>query len=342
MRPLTRLGLAVLIALLVLVAAYSAFWRIAAGRIADGLLAWRQAESARHIDASWRAMRVTGFPSAFRVVLDNTVLRERAWHPAPELRFRSFAASARPWNLRNWTLSAPDGMSAELAAAGARPALWLKAQSVTGLAFFARPGGGWLWFNLRGVAAEVAGPIPIQSAEAWVILPARPPKADTDTNFGLALDLKQVGVARPPVGFAAAIDRLAFALTLRGPVPDGPLVPAVAAWRDAGGTIDVDNFRLDWSGVGVIANGTLALDQNLQPTAAFSGGIEGFGVVLNAMVAADQLTPEQAALAQIALTSLAKPGPDGRPQIMAPFTIQSGKMFLGPARLGRAPRIVWQ
>jgi hypothetical protein len=54
------------------------------------------------------------------------------------------------------------------------------------------------------------------------------------------------------------------------------------------------------------------------------------------------MTPEQAALVQIALTALARPGPDGKPQITAPFTIQNGKMYLGPARLGTAPRIVWE
>jgi len=64
--------------------------------------------------------------------------------------------------------------------------------------------------------------------------------------------------------------------------------------------------------------------------------------VLNAFVAADWLTEEQAALVQIALNTLARPGPDGKPQITAPFTIQNGKMYLGPARLGSAPRIVWE
>jgi hypothetical protein len=54
------------------------------------------------------------------------------------------------------------------------------------------------------------------------------------------------------------------------------------------------------------------------------------------------MSPEQAELVQIALTAFAKPGPDGKPQISAPFTIQNGKMYLGPARLGPAPRIVWK
>ncbi len=74
----------------------------------------------------------------------------------------------------------------------------------------------------------------------------------------------------------------------------------------------------------------------------FFAGIEGFGEILRALVEADRMSAEQAALAQIALTSLAKAGADGQPQINTSFTLQDGKMYLGPARLGEAPRIVWK
>jgi hypothetical protein len=53
------------------------------------------------------------------------------------------------------------------------------------------------------------------------------------------------------------------------------------------------------------------------------------------------MTPEQASIVKIALTSLAKAGPDGKPQLTVPFTIQNGKMYLGPARLGSVPQINW-
>ncbi len=49
-----------------------------------------------------------------------------------------------------------------------------------------------------------------------------------------------------------------------------------------------------------------------------------------------------ARLARLALGMLAKPGPDGRPEIATSFTIQNGEMFLGPAKLGKVPRIDWK
>jgi len=342
MRRSTRFGLIVVVGLLVLVGAYTTYWWMVGERIKQGIVAWQQSESSRKIDASWRNLRVTGFPLKFRVEIDDAVLRGRAWSPPPELHFARLSGAARPWNFNNWRLSAPQGLSGDLAASGSRPLFKLVAPRAKGTASLTREGGGWLWLNLENIAAELPGATPIKSADVWIILPAAAPKTDREASFGLALDVRQIQVQSPPANFSNTIDRGALGLTVKGAVPDGPLVRSIAAWRDAGGTIEVDNLRLEWGDLGVTANGTVALDRELQPIAAFSADIEGFATIINALVSVDGLTPEQGSLIQIALSMLAKPGPDGRPRIAVPFTIQNSKMYLGPARLGPAPRIVWE
>jgi hypothetical protein len=342
MRRATRVGLVAVVGLLVLFGAYAAYWWVVAGQIRDGVAAWRQSEQSRKVDAAWRGLRVTGFPFAFHVEIKGASLRDRAWNPAPELRLARLTGTARPWDFADWRLSAPDGLSAELPSAGARPALKLTAKAAEGTASAGPRGVSRLWLGLHEIAGEAAGVVRAKSAEAWVALPEKPATRDTDPALGAAVVMQQVAIPEAPADFGKTIDELALGFTVRGVVPDGPLAQAAAAWRDAGGTIEIDNLRLQWGGLGVSANGTLALDRQLQPIAALSGGIEGFGVILNALVAADQMTPEQASLVEIALTTLARPGPDGKPQITAPFTIQNGKMYLGPAGLGAAPHIVWE
>ncbi|MBV8494929.1 MAG: DUF2125 domain-containing protein, partial [Alphaproteobacteria bacterium] len=86
----------------------------------------------------------------------------------------------------------------------------------------------------------------------------------------------------------------------------------------------------------------LALDINLQPIGGFSGSVEGYEELMNALVAAGKMKPSDAQLARIGLAMLAKAGPDGRPAITTSFTIQNGEMFLGPAKLGPAPKISWE
>jgi hypothetical protein len=88
--------------------------------------------------------------------------------------------------------------------------------------------------------------------------------------------------------------------------------------------------------------GTLALDRDLQPVGGFSGAVEGYDGILTALVKSGHMRAEQAGLARLALTLLARAGPDGRPEIATSFTIENGEMYLGPARLGPAPRFVWK
>jgi hypothetical protein len=61
-----------------------------------------------------------------------------------------------------------------------------------------------------------------------------------------------------------------------------------------------------------------------------------------ALVQNGQMRPADAGLARIALTMLAKTGPDGEPEIRTVLSMENGQMFLGPAKLGKAPRLTWE
>ncbi len=145
-----------------------------------------------------------------------------------------------------------------------------------------------------------------------------------------------------PAPFKNPVEEISFGVTVMGRIPTAPLRQAAAAWRDSGGTVELDHVALNWGSLRVTGSGTLALDPDLQPIGGFSGAVEGYDELFRAFVAGGRMRPGDARLAQLALGMLSKPGPDGRPEIATSFTIQNGEMFLGPARLGAAPRIVWE
>ena len=342
MRRPTRLGLAVVAVLLVLLGAYTAYWLIVARRITDGVAAWAQTERAEKIDASWERIGVAGFPFACRVELENAMLRDGRLTPSPELRVPAVSASARPWDFASWRLVAPGGLSAALAGGGERPPLNLATHTASGVLTADAEGGISLWLNLQDVGAKAGEAVPISSADAWVIVPAKPPRSHTEPALGVALDLRQVQLPGMTSVLNDTIDELAFGVTVKGAVPTGKLAQAVSEWRDAGGTVELDNLRLNWGGVGATASGTIALDRELQPIGGFSGAIEGYDQILIGLVQSGRMRAADAGLARLALAMLAKAGPDGKPEIKTAFTIQNGQMFLGPAKLGRAPRLAWE
>jgi len=342
MRRPMRLSLAALALLLVVLGAYTAYWLIVVQKIKNGFAAWAQAERAEKVDVSWQAIDVTGLPFACRIVLDAVVLRDGRVTPAPELRIPVVAGETRPWDFARWRLVAPEGLSAALAGARERPAVRLSAQTAAGVLTTDPQAAAILWLRLQDVSAEAGEAVAVSSADAWVILPAKPPRVRTDPAIGIALDLRQLKLADVAPVLGETIDELAFGVNVKGALPGGKLVQAVSAWRDAGGTIELDNLHVKWGGLGATATGTIALDRELQPIGGFSGAIQGYGQILTALVQSGRMRAGEAGLARLALAMLAKAGPDGKPEIATAFTIQNGQMFLGPAKLGKAPSIAWE
>ena len=335
-----RVGIIILIAmLLLLLGGYTAAWFIIAGRVEASAAEATETLRAQNLDLSWQNLRVAGFPFSFRVELSQARLRATAVNPPVELRAPLLSAGTHPWGFRVWQLAAPEGLT--VAAAGIEPATSLEAQAMSGSLYAQSDGSAQLWFGLTQPVAAFGLKASARYADLWLNLPPHVPQSHIEPagTVGIVAYALELPLVPPPLH--NPVDQFGFSGTLMGSFPPGPAQQAAQAWRDQGGTVELENFALRWGSLAVDGSGTLALDSQLQPTGAFSGSVEGFNDLMNALVAGGQLRGSDARLAQIALSMLAKPGADGRPQISTSFTIQNGQMFLGPAKLGPAPRILW-
>jgi hypothetical protein len=338
----TRFGLVILTALLVAGGGYTAYWFLVARRIEAGIVDWALSQRADKIDFSWQKMRVSGYPAMFRVDLGSAALRDGAITPSPELHIPALSGTAHPWDFADWRLAAPEGFTADFAAAGRGAPAKLIAQTADGVVSI-QPEGGWtLWLTVRDTTVEAGDPVIVGSARAMLTAPSRPSRGQADPVMTLAVEASQIKLSAAIAPLGDTIDELDFTATEKGAIPSGKLADAVAAWRDAGGKIELDNLRLRWGALDATATGTIALDQELQPIGRFSGAIQGYDQILTALVQNGQMRASDASVARIALTFLAKAGLDGKPEIRTAFTIQNGQMFLGPAKLGRVPRLSWE
>jgi hypothetical protein len=342
MRRSTRIGLAVaIILLLALGGVYTAFWFIAAGRIEEGVVQGADALRAQNVDATWQGVRVGGYPLAFRVELSDARLRTTGGNVPAELRAPSLFASTRPWNYRVWQLAAPEGLSVAAGPTEA-PVIRVAAHTASGSVVAASDGGVNIWLGLGDATADFGLQMAARQTDLWVNLPPHPPQGHTEPAVAIALGAHEVTLPTVPAPFRNPLDEVAFGTTLMGALPAGPPRRAAEAWRDAGGTLELDHFNLRWGTVAINGSGTLALDPDLQPIGGFSGTVAGYDELMNALVAAGRMRANDARLARLGLAMLAKAGPDGRPEISTSFTIQNGQMYLGPAKLGPVPRIIWQ
>ena len=320
---------------------YSVFWWVAAGRIAAFATEWRDnAARAQKIDASWQSLRVAGYPLAFRLELGNVSLKDNATSPPVELHAATLTASARPWRLHSASFAAPDGLSIAFGP-DAMPLGRLSAEHGTGAVSLADDGTATLWLSLNQATGAAGLPLSARVVHGWAILPPGAPATHTDAGLAVAIDAHEMTPPLTPPGFNPTIDDLGFGVTLRGAFPPGPPRQAATAWRDSGGTLELDHLHLRWGDMAITGSGTLALDSALQPVGGFSGGVSGFDQLLSALVATGRIKASDARIARLALAMLSKAGADGRPEIASSLTIQNGEMYLGPAKLGPAPRIDW-
>lgn len=199
---------------------------------------------------------------------------------------------------------------------------------------------------VRSLSGKVEGAVDLDIGSLQVDTkfdPAAASAADGKTvEIDLGLDdATLLQPANLPLG--NVIKRVEIGAYVSGPLQPGRPSESLAAWRDAGGVLQIQSFAADWGQLAVTAEGTLALDGSMQPLFAGTATVRGYSEAIDALVQARMMDPGGATGAKIALAAMAKPADDGGPPAAKlPITIQDGFLFVGPLRLAQMPRIVWQ
>ena len=317
-----------------ILAAFTAYWFHVAGELRkgiDGFVAQKRAEGWR---VAMDSVRVNGFPLTVSARLEGVDLRHPAglsWHgemvsvSIPLLNPLTISVS-----LPGMHLLGGFGQSAILSAAKAD--LDLRLDTEGGLAGLVFTGGT--------LALEQPGVAPLTLAEIKLVYdrlnPPDPSHEHPSAGMTLALhDLDLPDIAGLPL--ARRVESLQVEARVMGTIAGGPPLAALAAWSHDGGTVELDRIALDWAPLSLEADGTMALDPNLQPLIATSARLRGFGELVARLVQAGLVEPGMASAAQIMLGILARPDAQGRPTLTIPVTLQDGILTAGQVRVMRVP-----
>ena len=323
------LGLALLLLLALLLAGG---WWYGAGRFGDSIDGWiaaRRAEGWR-IDTSGR--RITGFPlgwtARFATLAIAAPVAPWSWQAS------AVTISWSPFDRNGLALGTSGSARLDIIADGAARTIRIDSSATAvRLDLAAQP-----LQHATGTATHIAVSMPELDAAAETLGfevtfdPAAP--ADHTANAAtLALAAEQLQLTphdRPPPPPLSG----SLTATLKGMPPSGPPQQAVAAWRDEGGTIELDRLDVKSGAMAVAGNATIALDGEMRPLAAGTASISGIDALLERLVASGQMQARDVPLAKLAFGALAKPDPaTGVATVTLPVTAENGILYLGPIKV---------
>jgi hypothetical protein len=330
MKP-ARLFVPLISVLVVAAVATSGYWFWTANRLRDGLERWAAQRRSEGYTFTWSRQTIGGFPLAFRMALvDMSMARGNAYHvEVPEI-----IAVASSWNLMRWHVAAPrggrgtvQGFEAPIAAQSALGEIMLgDTASDFSISILGLAGGG-------ATAGELV---------AHVTVPRQVPRSHRDIGLLVTGQLFHLVLPKPVIALGDTMESFAFDLAIMGRVPPEDWRQALAAWRDDGGTVELRQADLQWGSLWLQMNGTLALDDELQPTAAMTASIIDYDALVDAAMAAGTISRKNGTLVKLALDLIARRQADGRMRLTAPVTLQSGELSIGRATVGKVPRIEWR
>ena len=320
--------------------AYSALWWVAADRLRRELDGWAAEMRARGWTVSYQRMRIEGYPGPLAPILEAPSVAAPGWRwEGPTV-----AARAWPWHPSRIAFAAPGEHRIWTGEADALP---IRARFGEATGLLRRPRGETaIDLALGNIEIRMPGgkePRSIAAAQASIVVPDPPGRADQGRGPeppGPTIELGLSGIAL--AGSERGIDSLSLAAKLIGPTPRAATSRALALWRDAGGVVEIGDAEVRSRGARVAGSGTIALDRDLQPIAAFSVRIDGSADLLRLLVALGAVEKRDAGAIGLGLQLLAKANEGKDDSTGLPVTIQDRRLYLGPLSIMRLPRIDWE
>ncbi len=336
---ISRRGLMISVPLVLVAAAWSGWWWLASTLLDRSLESWVIAQRTQGSQIHFGGPQFDGFPWRVHATLHDVAITQPdglTWH-GPEV-----AIDAPLWRVNALHVHLVGHQEIRLPA-GLEPA----AISADGAEGWLTLGGIQGFTEARLILSGLdLAPASAARIELSASTPAGAVTAATDT--GMMVTVAAERIQAPGVGSLAlgpAIESLAATARVMGSPPR--LEPAsLSAWTRDGGTLELDTASLHWGPLALGAEGTLALDHDLQPTGTLTAEVAGFGAAIDALVAAGWVKPKNAQTAKAVLAGFAQQ-PEGAqreadPTAKIPISLHDRFIHVGPFRLAPLPPVVWQ
>jgi Uncharacterized protein conserved in bacteria (DUF2125) len=333
-------GLVVLLA-----AGYTGYWFWLAQTFQQNLALWVEQQRSMGYQIAYASSEPGGYPLSIHIALSQVVIESPPGQTPWRLSTASKSLNIAPW--APLSLRIVDGderavCSLQWAAAGRDYGLSIDGMDI---AIRLSTEGDLPVIRISGKSAgvteqgrEIAGLI--QPSGSLDLLQAT---SDTQSSAEFLLSADGIDFVPPTQSNSKTVETYDWLVAgqIKGPVPLAPLPAALAAWSSEGGHVELTQFNANWEATTTVSgDGTVALDQRLQPVGAFSAVVRGYNEAVDAAVARGVMTSSDGIAVKLWLNARAEKDERGF-KVKLPLTIQDGFVSMGPIKLAQVPRIAW-
>ncbi len=328
-----------------LAAAYAGYWFWAAGRAAQAMAEWEAQQEARGYTIELGKPEIGGFPGRARTVFaEPRIAAPGGWrYSGPSL-----AARADPWKPFEFEIDLTGRHRFDGAGPGARAAE-LALALASGRSRVALNGKGRvdrIFLETGALQAELSeGALPPTAVSAERLSASLGPlrRGDGERPESLDFRIDLGGLILPDQVEAVLgqeIERLEIDATLMGRLEAGggaeERAAALAAWRNAGGMVQVHRLVLSWGPLYAEARGSLTLDPAFRPSGKLRARFHGLDQLVDRLAEAGLLEAKQARAARGVLALMGVGASRrGSGAMSLPVNLRQGRLYLGPLAVAR-------
>jgi hypothetical protein len=328
MTSLRRAGIAVLIALALLLGADAAIWYWVTGQMLTAIADWQATTAARGLRVQYAPPQRAGWPFSAEIQLPAVTIDAglASWQGG---MVRLNLSPLQPTTLAI-AVSGPQSLRL-----GGWPPVAIEAHRLD--AIMPLNGPRQVIVDASGITAS----LPAGSLEIGLL-------AARVDDGGVQIDASHLVITGAHLPFGGAIDRVAGHLRATVPLPaevanSGVLDPAqaAAAWHHANGMIVLSDAAIRWGQLDAQGHFTTGLDDGLQPTGEGSIHLTGYREAIDALTRAGTISRNTGRVAETLLDMMSTSAAGDPPTVDVPLTLRDGTLAMGAIPLARLPRLAW-
>ena len=343
----TRSWIVALVFVSFISAIYSSLWFVLVTTMQEQAVTWIKKQSDHGLSVRYKQLVASGFPFAVHLEVKNPTLSVSDTFPPFEWRGENLRVTTQIWDRNRFKIEISGQQVLTLWKAKEIRKFTGDLKQVLGQFVFSAGEIKKVSIAFRGVQlinnVSTYSAIRIPRADLFLQRLERTQRDHQAASWRLSASTENLTL--PLLKNSPLSSKLSLILeaSLFGNIDKSHLIKSLEKWRDNGGVAEIEKLKIVHGPLKIHTEGTIALDDKMQPIGALTAHLEGFYETIDALKKLGIVKASSAITAKVLVGVLSRtPVAGGPPVLNLAITVQDQNLYIGPVRLLRLPEVSWR